>query len=94
MPDLVRVGQQAKARGVTLIAIDAAEPRDVAEQFLNQHGYTSLPVALDPNGDITSTYRIIQFPTHVFINSDGTIQEVQLKPMNADQMRSAITQLR
>ncbi len=62
----------------------------VLASFLKSQNIT-MPVLLDPNGEITTLYKITQFPTLFFIDSKGIIRFVYNQRLqNTDQIANVV----
>lgn len=84
MPDLQMAYQELQRDGVVVLAVSLDEPASEAARFsnLNQLTFTILS---DPARTGThANYPIFSFPTHIFINPDGVIEAIALKPLNVD----------
>ncbi len=94
IPDLIAEGKKAGDQGVRLLTIDTGEGEQEVRRYLKTSGYSELPTALDQDGSVASAYGVLGLPTHVFIDSQGTVRRVNLGPMSADAMRRAVSELR
>jgi thiol-disulfide isomerase/thioredoxin len=84
MPDIQAAYQQLAPKGLTLLAISVDESALDAAAFaaLNDATFTILS---DPNRLGTGpTYPIFNFPTHLFIDRDGTVRSVVLADMDVE----------
>lgn len=52
------------------------------EAFLKSHGLASLPVWLDPGGDVARRYGTVKFPETFIIDRDGRISEKYIGPVD------------
>ncbi len=85
MPDMQAAFAQLKPQGVVLLAVSLDEPAINAQRFAAQNGGT-FTVLSDPNRVNTGgDYPIFNFPTHIFINRDGTVNRLVLSPMSTEQ---------
>jgi len=73
MPALEQLQRRLGDRGLTVLAVslDVLPEGDVA-MFVNGYGWT-LPVLLDPLGDVAEQYAVRAMPTTYLIGRDGTI---------------------
>ncbi len=94
IPDLIAEGKKAGDQGVRLLTIDTGEGEQEVRRYLKTSGYSELPTALDQDGSVASAYGVLGLPTHVFIDSQGTVRRVNLGPMSAEAMRRAVSELR
>lgn len=84
-PDIEAAYQQVAPRGVRMLGVSLREPAIQAGAYAGQNGATFL-VLSDPDGaDTTEAYPILNFPTHIFIDSDGIIRSIVLEDMDTDQ---------
>lgn len=60
--------------------------------FVEDFGLT-FPVVMDEEGDVSSTYQVIAYPTSYIIDSQGIIQEVFQGAINYDIMEKAISRI-
>ena len=72
MPELVAVGQEARASGVRLIAIDVGESPEEVRAFLERGKYQGLPAALDPDLRAAGAYRAFAFPSTCLSTRKGS----------------------
>jgi hypothetical protein len=57
-------------QGLTMWAINIAEPPDLVAQWVARRGLT-MPVLLDTDGAVTRAYRVTGTPTVVLVGRDG-----------------------
>ncbi|MFN3974217.1 MAG: TlpA family protein disulfide reductase [Dehalococcoidia bacterium] len=72
MPALQKIWETFQNRGLTLIGVNVQDTEADALAFLKEVGVT-FPTGPDKNGAITRTYRVIGFPTTVFIDRQGQV---------------------
>ena len=73
MPSTIeQVHREYRDRGLALYAVNIQESRSTVAAFVQKHKLT-LPVLLDPEGDISSAYRITATPTVFLIAPDGRL---------------------
>ena len=89
-PDTEAIVRQYRGRGLTYVAIDVGEPRDVARDFLSQYSWDSL---LDPSRTVSARFGVRMLPTHVFVGADGAVNEIRLGILNRGQMESRVEDL-
>ncbi|CAN5677940.1 TlpA disulfide reductase family protein [soil metagenome] len=83
VPDMVQAWDVIEDSGVVLVAVSLEEPSDVAFTYAEDTGMTFI-VLSDPEREaIRGKYRVRSFPTHLFIDSDGIVQDISLTPMSA-----------
>lgn len=82
-PDMIQAWRTIKDSGVVLIAVSLEEPSEDAFSYADRVGMDFI-VLSDPDRDaIRGKYRVRSFPTHLFIDSDGTVRDISLTPMSA-----------
>ena len=89
MPVLDSLSQELNPEKVQIIAINVAETDALVRNWLNEHSLI-LPVALDPDLKITSSYQLRGQPTTFIIAPDGTISQIIFGPATETQLRAAI----
>jgi thiol-disulfide isomerase/thioredoxin len=73
MPLLEAALEKYGAEGLAILAIDADEPASLVTDFRDELG-VSLPLLLDPGGEVQQLYRVRGYPTTYFVDRDGVIQ--------------------
>src|SRR5215213_1418995 len=74
MPDVQAAYQQLAPKGIVLLAISLDESPQKAAAFAQKNKAT-FTILSDPNRDNTGgSYPILNFPTHIFIDSMGIVQ--------------------
>jgi peroxiredoxin len=85
MPDMQAAFAQVQPQGVILLAVSLDEPALDAQRFAARNGAT-FTVLSDPTRSYTgAAYPIYNFPTHLFINRDGTVERVVLNVMSTEE---------
>jgi peroxiredoxin len=85
MPDMQAAFAQVQPQGVILLAVSLDEPALDAQRFAARNGAT-FTVLSDPTRSYTGgAYPIYNFPTHIFINRDGTVERVVLNVMSTEE---------
>jgi peroxiredoxin len=72
MPILETYYQEHKDEGFVLIGIEAGEPADEVEEFVENYGI-SFPIWLDPENKAITGFRNMALPSSYGINPDGKI---------------------
>lgn len=72
MPTLQKVWETYQSQGLVLIGVNVQDTEENALAFLKEVGVT-FPTGPDTDGAITMAYRVIGFPTTVFINRQGQV---------------------
>jgi len=95
MPEVQAAYESLHPKGVIMLGISMREDPAVAVAYANRVGAT-FPILADPNylsslfpedqyaeiRKLVETYQINNFPTHIFIDRDGIVRSVVLKPMD------------
>ncbi len=89
-PDTEAVVREGADQGWNYLAIDVGENRETVRDFLEQYTFGSL---LDPARTVSSAYGVRMLPTHVFLDSEGLIDEIRPGILNRRQMESRIERL-
>ena len=91
MPDFQRVHELAGG-DVTLIGINRAEARSVAQRFADETGaeYSLLLDTEDDLGGTGGAYRVIGMPTTLYIGADGRVMEVRVGFTTFEQIRESV----
>jgi cytochrome c-type biogenesis protein len=74
MPGLEGLHQTYGARGLDVVgvSIDRGSAREAVGRFVEQHGVT-YPVWLDPDQDVSTTFRTIGVPETFLIDREGVL---------------------
>ncbi|MBV9281190.1 MAG: redoxin domain-containing protein [Chloroflexi bacterium] len=73
LPELNRAYETYRGRGLTVLAIDQHEDAGTVRSYLRAH-HLSLPVAIDPDGNVAATYQVYGTPTSLFVDRGGLIR--------------------
>ncbi len=85
MPELKEAYAQLEGTGIVMLAISLDEPIEDAYLYAAQNG-VSFMILSDPARQLVGqTYQINNFPTHIFIDAQGIVQDVQLAPLSVQQ---------
>lgn len=72
MPFMQNQYERFKEKGVTILAVDVAEPQPVVEDFAVKYGLT-FPVLLDLNQETMNLYDVAAIPVSFLIDENGTV---------------------
>ena len=72
IPSMQRLYARLASRGLTIVAVDLSETRDVVKRFVAQNKMT-YPVLLDTSGSIGALYEAQSLPTTYVIDRTGTV---------------------
>jgi len=72
MPDLERLYESERARGLVVLGVDQGESAEAAGAFARTHGVT-FPILLDQDQRYGRAYAAIGLPTTVIVDRSGHI---------------------
>ncbi len=95
MPELQAAYESLQPRGLVMLGISMREEPSVAMDYANRVGAT-FPILADPEymsslfpedqypdiRKLVETYKINNFPTHIFIDREGIVRAVVIQPMD------------
>ena len=67
-----QVGREFGPQGLTVLLVDIQESRETVARWIKEKGITAR-VVLDPDGAVTTAYRVTATPTVVLIGRDGKL---------------------
>lgn len=65
---------------------------EAVKSFQEEYGLT-FPIPLDQKGEVGRLYSILTIPTSYFINTDGTIYQKYIGPMNEETILSIVEEM-
>ncbi len=84
LPDIMAAYELVAPQGMIMLAVSLDEPVEDAYLFAMQNGMPWV-VLSDPNRALVGqTYSISNFPTHIFIDANGIVRDVELAPLSTD----------
>lgn len=84
MPEIQKAYEQLGPEGLVLLAVSLDEPAADAAAFAARN-HATFTILSDPNRAETGEgYPIVNFPTHIFVDRDGTIHQIVLAEMDAE----------
>ena len=89
LPEIKAAYQQLEGTGIVVLAVSLREPITDAYLYAMQN---QLPfvVLSDPDETMVgNTYRVNNFPTHIFIDAEGVVRDVELSPLTTDRAVAA-----
>ncbi|TAM58336.1 TlpA family protein disulfide reductase [bacterium] len=88
-PDLKKIAQEYRSKGLVFIGIDELESSKKAQQFAHKYG---LPyrIAIDDDGSVGARYGVVGLPVQVLIGADGRIVFDQPGPINPAALRGVL----
>jgi peroxiredoxin len=85
MPDVQVAYAQLAPKGIVLLAISLDESPQNAAAFAARN-HVTFKILSDPNREFTGrSYPILNFPTHMFIDSSGIVRRVVLSDLSTDE---------
>ena len=90
MPEIEKF-HRLEGNGVAIVGVDFQEPAPIVQDFIGKHGFTWTFV-LDGDGQVTSAYRVHNFPTSFFLDANGIVRVAYTGPMHLGQMESFLRQ--
>jgi peroxiredoxin len=91
MPDL-----EERARGwpdrLEVVGVDFDEPEADVRAFRDELGLT-FPLVLDPGARVQELYRIVGYPTSVFIDEGGFVRIQHVGLMSPEQLDDYLSQM-
>jgi len=82
IPLLGEAYESNKDQGFVVLAVNVEESPTEVEMFLEGMTLT-FPVVLDRRGDVAGAYRVIGFPTSVFVDRDGYVVAIHRGPLSS-----------
>ena len=89
MPLLEAYFRDYSDQGFVILAIDLGETMEEVQAFVDELGMT-FPVLLDNDGRISALYRILGYPSSVFIDSTGVIQAIHIGILSETQLQESL----
>ena len=85
MPELKEAYRQLDGSGIVMLAISLDEPIEDAYLYAAQNEVTFVILSDPTREHVRKSYQINNFPTHIFIDAQGIVRDVQLAPLSVDQ---------
>jgi peroxiredoxin len=76
-------------RGLNVLAVFINDPPADIEGYARRAGLT-FPIIADQGSVIGGAYRLVGIPTHIFIGTDGRIQDIRIGALSKDDMEQAV----
>jgi peroxiredoxin len=84
-PDIQAAYAQLEPKGLRMLGVSLRETPADAAAYAAQNDATFLVLSDPDEHDTGGVYPIFNFPTHIFIDRDGTIQSIVLEDMSTEQ---------
>ena len=72
IPDLIRLQEQYRDRGFTILGVDIGESQKKVSGFVEKMGI-NYPVVLDEKSSVARDYHVVGIPTSFLVGADGKI---------------------
>jgi thiol-disulfide isomerase/thioredoxin len=92
MPDLQRLAQAYRGRGLVIVGVNEGESPDRARAFADSLGIT-FPIWIDDQQRYGRVYAALGLPTTVIVGRDGTVIRGFDGPLAYAQMKAAVNDL-
>jgi peroxiredoxin len=89
MPDLQKVYESWRGRGLEVLAVNIAETPVAVQAFKKELGLT-FPILLDSQKEVTKLYKVGPIPTSFFVDESGKIIRIFQGQMNRNQMEQGV----
>jgi peroxiredoxin len=89
-----QVHREWQGRGLVVLAINIDEPRDTVAAWVRRTRI-SMPVLLDPGGEVTSAYGVTATPTAFIVGRDGRLvaKVIGARPWTSEDGRALFERL-
>lgn len=77
---------------VMINVIEQEFNKESMNKYIKEAGLT-FPIYLDKKDNVSTLYNILGYPTSFFINKDGVIQEIVMRPMSSEMIVQLMNQL-
>jgi cytochrome c biogenesis protein CcmG, thiol:disulfide interchange protein DsbE len=84
-PDIQAAYAQLEPKGLRMLGVSLRESPVDAAAYAAANGATFLVLSDPDERDTGQAYPIFNFPTHIFIDSDGVIRSIVLEDMDTEQ---------
>ncbi|TAK36857.1 MAG: TlpA family protein disulfide reductase [Chloroflexota bacterium] len=89
MPDIVAVYDEEQSKDLVILAVSIGEDADTVRQYVEKAGM-KFTVGVDGRQSIADMYRVSGIPTHIFIDRDGIVRDVQVGGMSRSLMKQRL----
>ncbi len=91
MPDLQARADRWPER-LVVVGVDFDEPEADVRAFRDELGLT-FPLALDPGAQVQELYRIVGYPTSIFVDEEGVVRAEHIGLMSPQQLDEYLAQM-
>ena len=92
-PDIQAAYAKLEPQGLRMLGVSLRESPVDAAAYAGRNGATFLVLSDPDEMDTGAAYPILNFPTHIFIDSDGIVQSVVLEDMDEEQAISEASRI-
>ncbi len=92
LPAFMAFMAEQPAGGPVILAVNAAEPAERIEAFLQEQGITGIPILLDPDFSVNTAYRADRIPMTYVIDAAGVVRDVHVGELKLDDLRAYVEQ--
>ena len=78
MPELQKLHDKLKDRGLQILSVNQRESSDQVKYFVNNNGNYAFHVVPDEAGAIGDTYSVSAIPTMVVVDKRGLVRWIQV----------------
>jgi thiol-disulfide isomerase/thioredoxin/outer membrane lipoprotein-sorting protein len=90
MPQVAKIHQQYKARGVEVMSINVGETAEKAGAYMTKNGY-AFTTLLDQDREVSTRYQVNGIPTLVIINKKGEVSDYLVGARDEAALKAALT---
>ncbi len=90
LPELERIHNLYKDRGLSVILVNLQETAEVAKKHIEDHGYTMTSL-LDEKGQTAEKYQVFGLPTTFFVDKTGMIRKTHMGELTKEIITEGLT---
>lgn len=90
MPELERIHNLYRDRGLSVILINLQETAEVAKRHIEDHGYTMTSL-LDEKGQTAEKFQVFGLPTTFFVDKSGMIRKTHMGELTREIITEGLT---
>ena len=95
IPQLVNAYDRFRERGLVIVGVNMQEGKGIVRPYAEDFGM-DFPIAIDVDGEVGDTYRLLGLPVTYFIDRDGVVRSAFIGPFEQSEgdtdVRGAIEQ--
>lgn len=89
MPELIETYERYRGAGLSVLGVFVNEPAADTRAYAERVGIP-FSIISDASNKIANIYRVMGFPTHLFIGRDGLIREIRIGALTKSDMEAAV----